>query len=311
MGPLCFLLRFLSVAVAVECAAAALFAHAGRVSPSLDLFAHFAPFYFAGGLVAGMAEIALARRPAVLAAAAIAVVGSAALIAPEYARPAFPSAPAGARPLKLVQFNALRTNARHAEIVDWIVAQDPDVVMMEEVTPALRDRLLQRTGWHVAGRRTTVMIFSPHPLNAVGVRPAAPVRGAPTWVNAVMYGPWGETPLLALHAPWPTSDLEDRVRPIMTQVIRGIGAEKLVMAGDFNSTPWSSGRRRQDADFGLTRVTRGLFSWPTWMGPLAAFPIDHVYAGPRWRLVEISRGPNLGSDHLPIVATLAQAPPRP
>ena len=34
-------------------------------------------------------------------------------------------------------------------------------------------------------------------------------------------------------------------------------------------------------------------------------PIDHVYAGPGWRTVSVQRGPKLGSDHYPVIVTLA------
>ena len=37
---------------------------------------------------------------------------------------------------------------------------------------------------------------------------------------------------------------------------------------------------------------------------LAWFPIDHVLSTPDIGLVSIRRGPDLGSDHLPVIATL-------
>ena len=39
--------------------------------------------------------------------------------------------------------------------------------------------------------------------------------------------------------------------------------------------------------------------------PFALLPIDHVYAGPGWRTVRAERGPRLGSDHYPVIVTLA------
>ena len=33
-------------------------------------------------------------------------------------------------------------------------------------------------------------------------------------------------------------------------------------------------------------------------------PIDHIYAGSDWRMTGLRRGPRLGSDHFPLVATL-------
>lgn len=86
----------------------------------------------------------------------------------------------------------------------------------------------------------------------------------------------------------------------------------MIIAGDFNSTPWSFARRRDDRDFGLIRRTRALFTWPAEKishnrlpAPFPYLPIDHVYAGPGWATVSVERGPRLGSDHYPVVVTLA------
>ena len=48
---------------------------------------------------------------------------------------------------------------------------------------------------------------------------------------------------------------------------------------------------------------------PAGMGlPFALLPIDHVSAGPGWRTVRVERGPLLGSDHYPVIVTLAPLP---
>ena len=39
--------------------------------------------------------------------------------------------------------------------------------------------------------------------------------------------------------------------------------------------------------------------------PLPFLAIDHVYAGAAWRTVSVERGPARGSDHFPVVVTLA------
>ncbi len=65
----------------------------------------------------------------------------------------------------------------------------------------------------------------------------------------------------------------------------------------------------------LERRDPVLFSWPAKLnlgGPvvpaLPFLPIDHVYAGSDWRTVSIEAGPALGSDHLPVIVTLAWTP---
>jgi endonuclease/exonuclease/phosphatase (EEP) superfamily protein YafD len=36
--------------------------------------------------------------------------------------------------------------------------------------------------------------------------------------------------------------------------------------------------------------------------------IDHIYAGPAWRTLAVSRLPRTGSDHYGVVASLARTP---
>jgi endonuclease/exonuclease/phosphatase (EEP) superfamily protein YafD len=88
--------------------------------------------------------------------------------------------------------------------------------------------------------------------------------------------------------------------------------DSLIVAGDFNLTPWSFALRRGDARLGLRRLSRALATWPA--GPVYAgvalpfpvLPIDHVYAGRAWRVVSLKRGPRLGSDHYPVVVVLTR-----
>jgi endonuclease/exonuclease/phosphatase (EEP) superfamily protein YafD len=87
----------------------------------------------------------------------------------------------------------------------------------------------------------------------------------------------------------------------------------LIVAGDFNLTPWSeyfrdalSAAGLQDAalGFGIAR------SWPAQFAPVG-MRIDHCLLSPHWRSVSADVGPALGSDHLPLVADLQlQSPSR-
>jgi endonuclease/exonuclease/phosphatase (EEP) superfamily protein YafD len=302
-------LAALAGALAAIVAGSAVLAHGGRFSGLLDLITHFAPLLLILGVTIGVVELAAWRRRWSLMASAVAVIASGALIAPELAWRA-PNGPLAPGPgLKLIQFNAWRDNGRCGPIAEWLALERPDVVLLEEATPRLRDCIVGRTGWNVVGRLTTVMIFSPHPLTGIGVRPDVPPEPVPTWVNARLYGPWGKVPVLAAHYTWPTQDLGGRQGVLMERVAAAVGRERLLFGGDFNSTPWSFTRRREDRRLGLTRVTRAVFSWPA-STPFGVLPIDHVYVGEGWRVLSVRKGPRLGSDHFPVVVELAPASSR-
>lgn len=78
-----------------------------------------------------------------------------------------------------------------------------------------------------------------------------------------------------------------------------------VVAGDLNATPWSGGFRRLCRD-GRLEAPGGLASWTTtWMRgtPLAA-PIDHVLVGTGLGLASHAVGPDIRSDHQPVLVQL-------
>ena len=80
----------------------------------------------------------------------------------------------------------------------------------------------------------------------------------------------------------------------------------LVLIGDFNVTMWSKYYDVLEADGKLVNTRKGLGiqpSWPTSLSPLM-IPIDHCLISEDFDVLESSVGPNVGSDHLPLIVTL-------
>lgn len=293
--------------------AAALVSQGGRMSSSLDLLTNLAPLYLACGLVGLLtASLSPLRRRQRILIALVAIAASVALIAPELsARNPSCGRLAGEAGLKVIQFNAWRGNIDTATVVDWLAREAPDLVFIEEATPRLRDQLLARTGWRVVGARTTVMIFSPHPLIGRGVRPVIEKAPAPTWVNAVLLTPAGATPVFATHYTWPIWRPTRLQGEVLAHAVAAFPKDGAILGGDFNATGFSFALRDQDRVLGMQRRTHALPTWPAMnLGPvklpIGIFPIDHLYAGASWRTVCVRRGPWLGSDHFPIVLALAR-----
>ena len=77
----------------------------------------------------------------------------------------------------------------------------------------------------------------------------------------------------------------------------------VVVLGDLNSTSWSPAFSRLVERTGLVDTRRGLGVQPSWPShqPLMYVPIDHILVS---REIEVGNrwiGPNVGSDHLPVV----------
>ena len=86
-------------------------------------------------------------------------------------------------------------------------------------------------------------------------------------------------------------------------------SEPLIVAGDFNVTPWSRHFRTALERSGLNDCAAGhglAPSWPSQFPPLG-IRIDHCWASHHWRSIDVRLGPSHGSDHLPLIADLALA----
>jgi endonuclease/exonuclease/phosphatase (EEP) superfamily protein YafD len=87
---------------------------------------------------------------------------------------------------------------------------------------------------------------------------------------------------------------------------------RVVLMGDFNTTPWSASFRRVLGDSGLVDsatepAERPRWTRPTWLSrwPGIGLPIDHFLLSPTWRVHERRLGPFFGSDHRPLVIELS------
>lgn len=309
MGLLRFVYSGVVLPLGWACAIAAILAQGGRFDGRLDVLTHFAPLYIVGGLLTASASLFVAKRRLPIILAAIAITSSSALMAPELLRTQSLRAPPNAsEQIKLIQFNAALDAQALDDRLAWLAKEDPDILVVEDSREVFQTAVAHRLNRSMAcGRTCGVAIFTRTPP----VEIESPRRGryglGPSIAVAHMTDKRGPFPVVGVHYTWPTeirTHHENSIR--LLQILKPMRTERMIVAGDFNSTPWSFARRRDDAAIGLERRTQALPTWPA-NGPLgvAFLPIDHVYAGRDWRTVSIRRGPQLGSDHYPIVVQLA------
>jgi endonuclease/exonuclease/phosphatase (EEP) superfamily protein YafD len=318
-------------ALGLACATAALIGLGGSVNPRMDVASHFAPFWLAGALVVTAYAAWLAPPDLKVSFATLGMFGVLAaggLMAPEYLRPMSPTAPSDApNRLKLIQFNAWEKNPEIEATAQWLSRQGADVLLVEEGTDPLIDRIADLTGYHVTCRTCGVTIFTRLPPETDPPRP----KGSPSDRDRYTRSEWLARPpatearirfagrpvtVVATHTVWPTHPAWQRLQGrFLADRLAKHDKTLTILAGDFNSTPWSFARRREDRAFGLERRDRALFTWPARLIldgkvtlPFPFLPIDHVYAGSDWRTVKVRRGPRLGSDHYPVIVTLALKP---
>lgn len=282
------------------------------VCPQCELPNHFRPFILLGALV--LVALAYLRHPGQRPWIAIALAGA------NLALLVIPSADALMRPtpvaasnthMKLVSFNLWGTR-RYEEIEGFLHDQAPDVVMLQELQRFhLRDLLprLQATFPHQAVcAGCGVAILSKTPLRDADVAGRLPL------VTALWTAPTGETyRLVSLHIAWPFQP-ERQAKDVDAFIATaGSWSEPVVMAGDFNMTPWSWGLNKLAWQSGLRRQGTFAASWPVanvFNTPLQGWPIppllliDNVLTSPQIVSSHFDIGPELGSDHRPISVSL-------
>lgn len=315
MGVILGLVRIGGFLLALGCAAAALGGQAGRWSPRLDVLNHFELVWVIGAILA----VALGWRDrATVVLAALALAAAALQMTPELLARDKPAQTAEGPALKLVQFNVWFRNRAPAPTAAWLLEQDADIIVLEEafggaapVVKALSARYPYQFSCGDKRHACSTLVLSRRPAIAGG-----PLSGSglvASWAS--FNGPGGPFIVVGLHSthpyPPPWQQVEhDR----LVKALARFDQERLILAGDFNSTPWSFGLKRLDRRLQIRRLTHAEPSWPAQpvtrlhiRPPLLLLPIDQVYAGKGWAAVSVKRGPRLGSDHVPIVVTLRPA----
>jgi len=276
-----------------------------------DLVESFRPHLLVAALVAlplGLTVRGNWRRSAVAIFVACFIVNGASIVRTVRAA-SVPQEVRGGIRLKLITVNLLWSNRRHQRLRDWLQEEAPDFVVTQETTArwaAELDKLDPILSYRrLPGPTDDLAVLSRYPFemaNEVGIR----THG--TLVLATFSIGQRRIDLMTLHASVPTQPAWRIARDAMFDDIAGFARRTrtpLVVAGDFNATPWNRSMRRLVRDSPL-RHAPGFWrpTWTTWVPHWMGLPIDHVLAASTCRVVDRRVGPDIGSDHRPVVATI-------
>jgi endonuclease/exonuclease/phosphatase (EEP) superfamily protein YafD len=271
-----------------------------------DSLSHFRAHYVALLVLSLAAALVLRAKRLTLVMVAAITAGLSSMY------PAWPglspiiSHPQTARPghVKLIQFNTLFKNPSVDVSAQWLLAQSPDFVVMQEVsstTITIYDQLARDLPYGAFCKFATVggvAVRSKHPVTAQFCRE----KQGFVWVQVNVDGKAVTLASLHLHWPYPYGQWEQ---------LQALNADframprPVVLAGDFNAAPWSEAVARV-ADATETTPVPGLRltlrMGAGGVGPMPFLPIDHILLPTAVDAAAISVGPPIGSDHLPVVA---------
>jgi endonuclease/exonuclease/phosphatase (EEP) superfamily protein YafD len=235
--------------------------------------------------------------------------------------------------LKIVSLNVWAGNTNYDEVRRYLMETNADVIGLVEVSPRWRPTLAalkERYPYRIEcqpGRPCRQILLSRYPFARQSVIPIEDSLSFLSWGEIRVPGPDSQQPItIALthltrpfyEGPQDRAGLPDDV-PNLTQAIeaehladhlRQLGPD-LVLLGDLNAAPWTRIQQRLRRDSGLDNAGALAPSWPARAPAFLRLPIDHVLSRGALRVLRMSTGPEVGSDHRPVEAILGAAPQAP
>jgi endonuclease/exonuclease/phosphatase (EEP) superfamily protein YafD len=285
----------------------------------LELTTHFRVQYLAVTALV-LAVAALRRRWDAVAVLAAAGAVSALPVVPYLPRTLAPEAAAAPAlaPLKVLSVNVSYRQFLERRLLELVREAYPDIVVVQELTPhaervlADLDTLFPHYRKFPADRQYGIGLWSRYEIESG----ATIALGRVPAIEARVRGPSGSFTVIGVHLSAPVTRRRAAAR---NQQLAELAARSnavdgpLIVAGDFNITPyspyytdWLDATRLTDTRRGRTLSP----SWPT-MLRLIGIPIDHVAVNDDFTVVSHRRLPNFESDHYGALVEVALRPERP
>lgn len=216
-------------------------------------------------------------------------------------------------PLRIASINVLFHNAHYDRVAQFLRRTRPDAAVLVEITPRWREALSSLRDefpWrYYAESRYShgTLLLSRWPLEHGETVPMG-AHADPT-ITAVLSVRGRPLHLIGVHPSWPLGSAVSAERNRELDQLAALARATpmpLVVAGDFNVSPFSPHFRAFAAQSGLRWAAQGAGWQPTWptFFPVGGIQIDHVFASPGIDVRRFVRGPGIGSDHRPILVDL-------
>ncbi|MCW1923258.1 endonuclease/exonuclease/phosphatase family protein [Luteolibacter arcticus] len=273
----------------------------------LDLFNHFQVQYALVLLLTTVVLLCLKSRRAAIMSAALLLVPLARIV-PSHVAPDSKK-PVGV-PVRVASFNVFVSNDRYDDTLNWVREAAPDFIYFTETTEIWANEL-ERLGDvypHSIEEGTGFAFYSKLPITSHEIIRCSDIE-FPLLVARITT-PNGEVTVFAVHPLPPVTRhwseaLDEMMAVLAREVSRSSGP--VIVAGDFNTTRWSH-KSAPLQKVGLKDASHGKAPGATWMrsNSLISIPIDRLlFRGEGMHCSRFEIGPELGSDHRPLISEFA------
>lgn len=219
------------------------------------------------------------------------------------------------RTVKIVVCNVKQSNRAYDRFLHMIETEQPDLVVVIETDHLWLDAIATLKSsyrHHVEVPYDTgygMALYSRLQLAQASVAEIV-TDGVPSIRTVVRlpHGVWFR--IYTIHPEPPVPHDHSKARDAEIALV-GMHAREdplpAIVTGDLNDVAWSTTTRRFQRLSGLLdpRIGRGFFATFNAFLPFFRWPLDHLFHDAKFRLVEMRRLPPIGSDHFPMLYSVA------
>ena len=285
----------------------------GRDAPELDVLANLRS-HLAGVFAASALALWLDHRPVlVLAMGCFLTLAGHSIIAQQRQWPLIATAQAAANQndrWTILTLDTWHRNPDPTGLVDYLTTAQADIVVLTEFGPnkiALLHELQALFPYRAdcaADWDCAIAILSRHPFTSSGTNSESEGTGpARAWLS---FGT-GKDALTIVGVNAAGSLASPHLHALELAQLASSAHNtpgEVLVAGSFNTTSWSNAFHDFTDRSGLTHMGRFLPSYPSGSLGLPQFAIDHVFATSQLSFDDVWLGPDVASNHRPVLARI-------
>ena len=284
----------------------------------LELLCHFQMQYF--GMVLFLSAIAIwLKRSRLILLTLLCTSLLSTQIIPWYFPPARSNTPSNYRVMS-VNLNVANSDA--TEVIKLTKREQPDLALFLEVNDSMASQLealktfLPYSSNQLTPYQPGSVLYSKDPLADLEIRKFDTNNAVN--LTAQVKTKNRQLSIVAIHPLPPVKRKFIHNRNTLFHAVSDYvqqQAAAVLLIGDFNTTMWSPFYRALADETGLKNTRQGFGTLPTWpanlsyhltpklniLTRLVQIPIDQCLASPSLNAVRMRTGPDIGSDHLPII----------